>query len=107
MKEDVTKKRGSLPVCVGEEVGIEAGIHSINKMWSEEHTGAILPVDARNAFNLLIRQSLVHNISYHFPSNATFVKIVTVHHQGCLLQVERKSYQRKRATQGDPLPMAN
>ena len=56
-----------LQVSVGQEVGIEAAIHSMNMMYKDEKTNAILLVDASNVFNSLDRQSFLHNISYLCP----------------------------------------
>ena len=74
LKEDVIKCTDTLQICVGQEAGIEAAIHSINMMYEDENTDAILLVDASNAFSSLNRQSFLHNISYLYPSIAIFGK---------------------------------
>ena len=58
----------------GQEAGIEAAIHSMNMMYENENTDAILLVDANNGFNSLNRQSFLHNICYLCPSIAIFIK---------------------------------
>ena len=73
LKEDVIKFTGTLQVCAGQEAGIKA-IHSMNMMYEDKNTDAILLVDAINVFNSLNRQLFLHNISYICPSIAIFVK---------------------------------
>ena len=66
LKEDVIK-------CP-QEAGIEAAIHSMNMLYEDEYTDAVLLVDACNAFSSLNRQSFLHNITYLCPLIAIFVK---------------------------------
>ena len=56
LKNDVIDCTGSLKVCVGEEAGIEAAVHSLNSRYNDENNDAVLLVDAGNAF--------LYNISY-------------------------------------------
>ena len=72
--KDIIKCTGTLQVCAGQEVGIDAAIHSMNMMYEDENTDGILLVGASNAFNSLNRQSFLHNKSYLCPSIAIFVK---------------------------------
>ena len=44
---------GSLQLCTGQPMGIEAGIHAVRKIYAEDERDAILIVDAANAFNSL------------------------------------------------------
>ena len=46
-----------LQVRAGQEVSIEAAFYSMNMIYEDENTGAILLADASNAFNSLNRQS--------------------------------------------------
>ena len=57
LKEDVIKCTGMLQVRSGQEVSIEAAFFSINMIYEDENTGAILLADAINTFNSLNRQS--------------------------------------------------
>ena len=45
------------------ECGCEAAVHAIYKMYKEEHTEAVLVVDAASAFNSVIRKVFLHNIN--------------------------------------------
>ena len=56
LKEDVIKCTGTLQVRAGQEVSTEAAIYSMNMIYEDENTGAILLDDASNAFNSLNRQ---------------------------------------------------
>ena len=53
LKEDVIKCTGMLQVRAGQEVSIEAAFYSMNIIYEDENTGAILLADASNAFNSL------------------------------------------------------
>ena len=59
LKEDVIKCTGTLQVCAGQDAGIEAAVYSINMIYEDENTDAILLVDASNALNSLNRQSFL------------------------------------------------
>ena len=54
LKEDAIKCNDTLQVFARQEAGIKAATHSVNMMYEDENTDAILLVDASNAFNLLI-----------------------------------------------------
>ena len=53
LKEDVIKCTGMLQVRAGQEVSIEAAFYSMNMIYEDENTGAILLADASNTFNSL------------------------------------------------------
>ena len=74
LKEDVIKCTGTVQVCAGQETVIEAVIHSMNIVYKDENTDAILLVDSNNTFSSLNRQSFLHNISYLCRSIAIFVR---------------------------------
>ena len=57
LKEDVIKCTGMLQVRAGQEVSIEAAFYSMNMIYEDENTGAILLADPSNAFSSLNRQS--------------------------------------------------
>ena len=56
LKEHVIKTQKPVKICVGEEAGIEAAIHSMNEMCNKENTDEILLVDVISTINLLNRQ---------------------------------------------------
>ena len=73
VKEDIKKAAGCLQSCAGQEAGCEAAIHAMHKIFESNETEAILLVDAENAFNLINRKALLHNIEYLCPAIATFL----------------------------------
>ena len=73
----------------------KAAIYSMNMMYEDENADAILLVDASNAFNLLNRQSFLHNISYLCPPIAIFVKNCYSTPSRLFLQEEQKLHERK------------
>ena len=73
VKKEVISSTGSLQVCAGQEAGSEAAIHAMEKIFKEDSTEAVLPVDVANAFNSINRKVFLHNISILSPAIATFV----------------------------------
>ena len=104
LKEDVIKCTGTLQVCCGQEADIEAAVHSMNMMYEDENTDAILLVDASNTFNSLNRQLFLYNISYLCPSIAIFVKNCYCTPSRLFIGTEITS--REGTTEGDPVTMA-
>ena len=73
VKEDNKKAAGCIKLCAGQEVGCEAAIHAMHKIFESSEKEAILIVDAENAFNSINLKALPHNIEYLCPAIATFL----------------------------------
>ena len=58
LKEDIIKYTGRLQVCAKQEVGIEAAIHSMNMIYEDENTHAILLADAKKCIQF-IEQTII------------------------------------------------
>ena len=54
--DDIITSVGQLQVCAGRESRCEAAVHTRYKMYSEEHTEAVLLVDAENIFIFVNRK---------------------------------------------------
>jgi hypothetical protein len=106
VKEDVRKASGGLQMCGGHEAGAEAAVHSMNDIFNQNDTEAVLLVDAENAFNSVNRKVLLHNIQHICP--AIYVFIFNCYSVPARLfvigGVEIRS--REGTTQGDPSAMA-
>ena len=61
-KQDVMKAAGSLQVCAGQEVGVEAAIHAVHNIFKDHTTEAVLLIDAENTLNAINRKAMLHNI---------------------------------------------
>ena len=105
MKEDFIKYTGRLQICARQEVGIEAATHSMNMMYEDESTDAILLADAKNVFNSLNRQSFLHNKSYLCSSIAIFVKSCYRTPLRLFIVGGTEFTSRKGNTQGDLVPI--
>ena len=57
--------------CAGKTAGVEAALHAVKAIFSEESTKAILLVDATNAFNSFNRQVTLRNVRHLCPPFAT------------------------------------
>lgn len=70
----------------------------------QEHTEAILQVDATNALNSLNRQSTLHNIQVLCPSLATV--LINMYRRSAELFIDGETILSwEGSTQGDPLAM--
>ena len=73
LKNEVIDYIVSFQVYAGQELGIEAALHSLNSMCNNENNDAVLLVDASDAFNSLNRNLFLHNISYICAAISVFV----------------------------------
>ena len=73
VKEDIKKAGGCLQLYAGQEVGYEATIHAMNKIFESNESEAILIAAAENAFNSTNRKALLHNIESLCPAIAVFL----------------------------------
>ena len=67
VKKDVITSTGSLQVCAGQEAGAEAAIPAMHNIYETEECEAVLLIDAENAFNLINRKAMLHDISIICP----------------------------------------
>ena len=105
IKPDILLSVGSVQLCAGQEAGCEAAIHAMNEIFLEADTDAILLVDASNAFNVINRKVLLHNIQYLCPSMSTYVYNSYCVPSRLFVQGGMELQSEEGATQGDPLAM--
>ena len=105
-KNDVIKSVGSLQVCAGQISGVEAAIHSMHDVYDLEETEAVLLIDAENAFNLINRKVMLHNISILCPIIATFVNNCYAVPARLFVIGGKEILSNEGTTQGDPTSMA-
>ena len=73
VKKDVITSTSSLQVCAGQEAGAEAAIHAMQNIYMTGECEAVLLIDAENAFNLINRKSMLHNISIIRPITSNYI----------------------------------
>ena len=105
-KNEVIKSVGSLFVCDGQNSGVEAAIHSMHDVYNLEETEAVLLIDAENAFNLINRKVMLHNISILCPIIATFVNNCYTVPARMFVIGGKEMISNQGTTQGDPTAMA-
>ena len=99
---DIQEAAGSLQLCAGQISGIEAAVHTVDSLFQQEETEAVLLVDAKNAFNSLNRLSALHNIRRLCPSLATV--LINSYRTPTQLFVDGDVlHSCEGTTQGDPL----
>ena len=96
---------GALQLCAGQDVGIEAAIHTMSDVLNERESDGILLVDAHNAFNNLNRQAALLNVNRLCPALGKVV-INTYRSAADLFVAGELVKSREGTTQGDPLAMA-
>ena len=102
--DDIRKVVGTLQLCVGQISGCKAEIHAMRNLWTESNTGAILLVDASNAFNSLSREAAMRNAKILCPSLARIL-INTYRDDSPLFIDHEVIYSQEGTTQGNPLAM--
>ena len=68
IRYDIQRVAGTIQLCAGQMSGVEAAIHSMRTMFSNDHTEGMLLVDESNAFNSLNRNVALHNIQHICPA---------------------------------------
>ena len=105
VKRHLMEAIGSIQLCAGQDAGCEAAVHAMQQLMAGEDAGALLLVDANNAFNRLNRHVTLLNCDKICPAMAhilinTYRNCAHLYVDGqCLLSEEG-------TTQGDPLAMA-
>ena len=105
-KNYLIKSVGSLQVCAGQNSGVESAIHSMHDVYDLEETEAVLLIDAENAFNLINRKVMLHNISILCPIIATFVNNCYAVPARLFVIGGKEILSNEGTTQGDPTAMA-
>ena len=105
LKKDVMRAAGSLQVCTGQEPGAEAAIHAMHDIYNDEHSEAVLLVDAENAFNSISRNVMIHNVSVVCPAISIYVS--NCYQSAALLFVigGKEILSKEGTTQGYPASM--
>ena len=105
LKEDIGEAAGNLQMCAGKPAGSEAAIHALKDIFGEEDAEAAIMVDATNAFNLLNRQVLLHNVKITCPSLATFTQNTYSKSSRIFVSGGKEVSSDEGITQGDAMAM--
>jgi hypothetical protein len=103
IKPEIVSSAGNLHLCAGQASGCEAAVHAIGDIFDKQSTGALLLVDADNAFNCLNRKVLLHNIRYQCPSMAIYIRNCYSTHSRLFVLGGVEILSSEGTTQGDPL----
>ena len=71
MKYEVVTATAPVQTCSGLSGGVEAAVHALRKLYSDEETEVVMLVDAENAFNRMNRNAALRNIQVTCPAIAT------------------------------------
>ena len=64
---------GPLQTCAGHGAGAESAVHAMREIFEDEHTDAVLLIDASNAFNCMNRYTALHNVQIICPIAAVYL----------------------------------
>ena len=67
----VREVTGARQLCAGQEVGVEAAVHAVHRLFSGYESCGVLLVDPANTFSNINQQVALHNIHQLCPSIAT------------------------------------
>ena len=106
LTDDIQEAAGPLQTATGLKNGAQAVIHSMQEVFANEQTDAVILIDAKNAFNSLNRNVALHNIQITHPPFRT-IMINTYRHLSRLMVIEGKDIlSEEGTTQGDDLTMS-
>ena len=74
IREDIISAVGSLQVCAAQEARCKLLVHGMHEIYEDQSSEAVLLVDASNAFNLIIRNAFLHNITIICPPVTSYVR---------------------------------
>lgn len=72
LKPEIIQAAGPLQLAAGQQGGAEAAVHSMRHFFDDDNCQAVLLADARNAFNVLNRQTALVNLRYLCPALSIF-----------------------------------
>ena len=75
LKADIEESLNGLQTCAGQKGGIEAAIHAMKEIYSEDKCEGLLMVDASNAFNSLNHNVAMKSIQFVCPNLSQYIEI--------------------------------
>ncbi|GJT52257.1 hypothetical protein Tco_0978414 [Tanacetum coccineum] len=91
--KEMSKYLSDFQFGVGVSGGAEVVLHSVNRVLSEYHSDgslAMLTVDFSNAFNLVDRSALLHEVRLRSKTVASFFFILDILMMGLLLEIQKR-----------------
>ena len=101
-RQDLQNAVGSRQLCAGQAARCEGAVHGMKNIFSDDHTKAMIFVDALNAFNSLNRRATLLNSKAICPSLAPIL-INTYRNDSWLFVDGQRMLSKEGTTQGDPL----
>ena len=105
VKSQIVQCAAPLQLCAGQRSGCEAAVHAMTQAFDQDESEAILLVDAANAFNLINRKVLLHNIQYLCPVLAIYTINCYQSPSRLFVQGGKEISSAEGTTQGDPIAM--
>ena len=96
---------GSLQFCAGQEAGAEAAVRTMHDIYNDEYSEAVLLVNAKNAFNSISKNIMLHNISVLCPTISTYVSNCYQSAARLFVVGGKEILSKEGTTQSDPTSM--
>ena len=105
LEKDVMDAAGLLQVCAGQEAGPETSIRAMYDIYNDEHSEAVLLVDAENPSNSVNRNVMLHYISVVCPTISTYISNCCQSAARLFVTGGKEILSKKGTTQGDTKSM--
>lgn len=105
IKPDILEATAYQQFCAGQEAGCEVAIHTVRQLFEDDSNHGIIQIDARNAFNTLNRNLLLHNIRIICPEAANYVINCYSGPARLFVTGGKELKSNEGTTQGDPISM--
>ena len=100
LKNELMSLGSNYQLCLGQNFGIESAIHALRGQYSKNSADAVLPIDAKNAFNSPNWKLVLKNIENTCPYFLTAIKNLYSNHLKCSL-TKQNIHSPERTTQGE------
>ena len=104
-KNDIAHAAGALQLSAGQDAGVEAVLHVMHDIFSEENTEAVLLIDAENAFDSINRKVMLHNLRLLCPLISTYISKCYAAPVRLFIFCGGEILSKEGSTQGDPTSM--
>ena len=92
-------------MCVGNQGGVEAAVHAMVDIFSEDSNHGLIQVDANNAFNSINRNVLLNNVFHICPEIAIYTYNCYSMPARLFVTGGGEIKSEEGTTQGDPIAM--
>ena len=105
LRANILNVTGYQQLCTSLESGCEVAVHAVVDLFEEDTTHRFNRKDARNAFNLINRTLLLHNVKILCPEIPTYINNCYMKPSRLFIIGGTEILSKEGTTQGDPTAM--